>query len=140
MDQTYASSGLSYADELMQGNPGMDAARAQQLENWATQNEIAMANRYMNEIVQGNQYQYSEEYEYGDIYEVRVLPIFNHILHCLVCHTNSHSNTLPPRRRLRCWLPKHVKTSTQNCPLKQTRRLPATAWHATTWPSVVSLR
>jgi len=35
----------SYADELLD-NPGMDVTRAQQLENWATQNEIAMANRY----------------------------------------------------------------------------------------------
>ncbi len=42
----------SYADELMEMNPGMDAVRAQQYENWATQNEIALGNRLMNERVQ----------------------------------------------------------------------------------------
>ena len=40
-----AAAAISYAEELL-SNPGIDAARAQQLENWATQNEIAMANRY----------------------------------------------------------------------------------------------
>ncbi|KAL7473428.1 hypothetical protein ACHAXS_014035 [Conticribra weissflogii] len=42
----------SYADELMEMNPGLDAVRAQQYENWATQNEIALGNRLMNERVQ----------------------------------------------------------------------------------------
>jgi hypothetical protein len=43
----------SYADELL-SDQDMDAARAQQLENWATQNEIAIANRYtyLNDKVQ----------------------------------------------------------------------------------------
>ena len=40
----------SYTDELLQYNPGMAMVRAQQLGNWETQNEIAKANRYMNEI------------------------------------------------------------------------------------------
>jgi len=47
-----SSYSASYADELMQMNPGMDAVRAQQYENWATQNEIALGNRIMNERVQ----------------------------------------------------------------------------------------
>jgi hypothetical protein len=62
---------LSYTDELLQANPGMDLVRAQQLESWTTQQEIAKSNRYMN-----NQGQYIQdpdhclqEYEYGDIYE-----------------------------------------------------------------------
>ena len=62
---------MSYADELLQDTPGMDMVHAQQLENWVTQNEIATANRYTNEINQGHQEYYSSEYEYGDIYEVR---------------------------------------------------------------------
>jgi len=64
-DQATVAS-MSYTDELLQDNPGMDMVRAQQLENWATQNEIAKANRYMNEITQGRQEYYNE---YGDIYE-----------------------------------------------------------------------
>jgi hypothetical protein len=54
----------SYADELMFGNPNMDAARAQQLENWAMQKEIHISNKYAyggSEVNHGN-------YEYGDIY------------------------------------------------------------------------
>ena len=43
MDQASVQN-MSYNDELLQNNPGMDSARAQQLENWATQNEIAMSN------------------------------------------------------------------------------------------------
>jgi hypothetical protein len=47
----------SYADELLSDQQHMDVARAQQLENWATQNEIAIANRnsYWNEEAQANQ-------------------------------------------------------------------------------------
>jgi len=69
-DQSAVSS-LSYADDLLQNNPGMDSVRAQQLESWATQQEIAMSNRYMNEQGQYNQAQeyYVPEYEYGEIYE-----------------------------------------------------------------------
>jgi len=55
MDQAAAVETLGYADELLQSNPYMDSVRAQQLENWATQNEIAMSNRYMNERFQENQ-------------------------------------------------------------------------------------
>jgi len=61
-----AATATSYADELLQSNPSMDVVRAQQLENWATQQEIALTNRYMYE--QGNYI--SEYYEYDDsIYE-----------------------------------------------------------------------
>ena len=45
---------MSYADELLRSNPGMDEVRAQQLENWATQKEIALSNKYMNEKICGN--------------------------------------------------------------------------------------
>lgn len=67
-DQVAVAS-MSYTDELLQNNPGMDAVRAQQLESWATQQEIATSNRYMNEGGQYFQDQYIPEYEYGDIYE-----------------------------------------------------------------------
>ncbi len=62
VDQAVAAS--SYADELL-SNPGIDAARAQQLENWATQNEIAMANRYsyLNDRAQDNRGHYATEYD-----------------------------------------------------------------------------
>eukprot|EP00986_Skeletonema_menzelii_P014840 scaffold10382_cov103-Skeletonema_menzelii.AAC.1 len=43
---------LSYAEELVHSNPSMDEIRAVQLQNWATQQEIASANRYMNEKTQ----------------------------------------------------------------------------------------
>lgn len=59
-----AVASMSYTDELLQKNPDMDAVRAQQLESWATQQDIAMSNRYMNE---GGQY--IPEHEDGDIYE-----------------------------------------------------------------------
>lgn len=68
IDQATVAS-TSYTDELLQDNPGMDMVRAQQLENWATQNEIATANRYMNGITQGHQEYYNQQYEHGDIYE-----------------------------------------------------------------------
>lgn len=50
----------SYADELL-SDQRMDVARAQQLENWATQNEIAIANRYsyLNEEAKSNQGHYT---------------------------------------------------------------------------------
>jgi hypothetical protein len=38
---------MSYAEELMNVNPSMDAVRAQQLENWAEQREISSTNKYM---------------------------------------------------------------------------------------------
>jgi len=74
IDQAAASS-LSYADELSYSNPSMDSVRAQQLENWANQQEIATSNRYMNQKGEYNQDQeyYLQEYEYGDIYEVRIM-------------------------------------------------------------------
>ncbi|KAL7425469.1 hypothetical protein ACHAXM_000029, partial [Skeletonema potamos] len=43
---------MSYAEELMHANPSIDEVRAVQLQNWATQQEIASANRYMNEKIQ----------------------------------------------------------------------------------------
>jgi len=51
----------SYADELLSDQHNMDVARAQQLENWATQNEIAIANRYsyLNEEARANQGHYT---------------------------------------------------------------------------------
>jgi hypothetical protein len=54
----------SYADELL-NNSGMDAARAQQLENWATQKEIAIANRfsYSNDRTQDYYKHYAAEYD-----------------------------------------------------------------------------
>ncbi|KAL7546726.1 hypothetical protein ACHAWF_010060 [Thalassiosira exigua] len=70
MDQA-AVERSSYADELLQDNQGMDAVRAQQLENWATQREIATANKFMYE----QRHQYNQNgYEYGD-YEVRTYPL-----------------------------------------------------------------
>jgi hypothetical protein len=47
-DQVVASRIVSYTDELLESNPTMDVVRAQQLENWATQQEIARTNRYLN--------------------------------------------------------------------------------------------
>jgi len=55
-DHVVASRIVSYTDELLESNPHMDVVRAQQLENWATQQEIAKTNRYMNmrgELQQG---------------------------------------------------------------------------------------
>lgn len=45
---------MSYAEELVHSNPSVDEIRAVQLQNWATQQEIASANRYMNEKTQVN--------------------------------------------------------------------------------------
>ena len=61
-----AISRTSYADELLQANPGMDEVRAQQLENWATQKEIALSNRFMNEKTRVNCGSYET-----DVFEVR---------------------------------------------------------------------
>jgi len=47
--ETSQTAGMSYADEMMHSKPSMDEIRAVQLQNWATQQEIASANRYMNE-------------------------------------------------------------------------------------------
>jgi hypothetical protein len=61
-DQVVASRIISYTDELLENNPHMDAARAQQLENWATQQEIARTNRYMYERSDIHQVQHMREY------------------------------------------------------------------------------
>jgi len=57
----------SYADELVT-DQDMDAARAQQLENWATQNEIAIANRYsyLNDGTQDYLGHYTAAYDNTD--------------------------------------------------------------------------
>ena len=73
MDQALVQS-MSYNDELLQNNPGMDSARAQQLENWATQNEIAMSNRYMYGNDNSQDY-YTSEYEYSDVHESFAYPL-----------------------------------------------------------------
>ncbi len=55
-DQVVSSRIVSYTDELLESNPHMDIVRAQQLESWATQQEIARTNRYMDtrgELQQG---------------------------------------------------------------------------------------
>ena len=59
-----AAEASSYAEELL-NNSGMDVTRAQQLENWATQNEIALANRYtyLNDRTQDYHGHYTTEYE-----------------------------------------------------------------------------
>jgi hypothetical protein len=50
--ETSETTDMSYAKELMQSYPNMDDIRAFQLQNWATQQGIASANRYMNEKTQ----------------------------------------------------------------------------------------
>lgn len=50
--ETSQMTAMSYAEELVHSNPSMDEIRAVQLQNWATQQEIASANRYMNEKTQ----------------------------------------------------------------------------------------
>jgi hypothetical protein len=62
VDQAVALS--SYVDELL-SDLGINAARAQQLENRAMQNEIAMANRYtyLNDRTQDYQGHYTTEYD-----------------------------------------------------------------------------
>ena len=61
IDQGAAYNEMSYADELMQANPTMDAVRAQQYESWAMQNEISSANRYMNEKTQSSHSSYVDD-------------------------------------------------------------------------------
>jgi hypothetical protein len=77
-DQVVASRSVSYTDELLEANPQLDVVRAQQLENWATQQEIARTNRYMNmrgELQQGRQLR--EYYAPGDDeQEVRAVRFF----------------------------------------------------------------
>ena len=46
-EEVIVSQSMSYAEELMNVNPSMDAVRAQQLENWAEQREISSTNKYM---------------------------------------------------------------------------------------------
>ena len=69
-EEDHAVASLSYAEELLQNNPCMDPARAQQYENWAEQQEIAQSNRYLNERGQYSQGQYVQEY-HDVTYEVR---------------------------------------------------------------------
>ena len=74
LDESVEVLSASYAEELLQNNPSLDAVRAQQLENFAMQNEIAMANRHMSALIEDSQEgYYIPEYEYGEIYEVRLL-------------------------------------------------------------------
>ncbi len=61
--ETSPTTAMSYAEELMHRNPSMDEIRAVQLQNWATQQEIASANRYMNEKIQ---VYYDADYDYTD--------------------------------------------------------------------------
>lgn len=62
-DEVEVAESMSYTDELLQNDPGMDKVRAHQLENWATQNEIAVANRYMYETSHDYQGNYITEYD-----------------------------------------------------------------------------
>jgi hypothetical protein len=66
-DEGILSTSMSYADELLEQNPGMDTVRAHQLKNWANQREISMTNSYMNNMYQEHQEldQYVG-YEHGD--------------------------------------------------------------------------
>ena len=74
-----AAAAISYADELL-SNPGIDAARAQQLENWATQNEIAMANRYSYLNDRTSNWQGLDTTEYDGIDEVSESILKSHAL------------------------------------------------------------
>eukprot|EP00984_Skeletonema_dohrnii_P003321 scaffold1115_cov94-Skeletonema_dohrnii-CCMP3373.AAC.1 len=66
--ETAQRTGMSYTEEMMHSNPSMDEIRAVQLQNWATQQEIASANRYMNEKTQVY-YEADDEYaDYGATY------------------------------------------------------------------------
>lgn len=64
---------MSYTDGLLQSNPGMDAARAQQVENWPTQKGIATSKRHLNEVTQGDQEYFVLDHEYGDNFEARTI-------------------------------------------------------------------
>jgi hypothetical protein len=81
VDQAVAAS--SYADELL-SNLSIDAARAQQLENWATQNEIAMANRYSYLNDRTQDYRGHHTTEYVGIGEVSICVIL--VNHALLCY------------------------------------------------------
>ena len=96
-----AAAAISYAEELL-SNPGIDAARAQQLENWATQNEIAIANRYSYSNDRTSNYQGLYTTEYDGIGEVSECILTSHALLCkktllklnsllLICRTKIHS-------------------------------------------------
>jgi len=65
---TLPTSTMSYTDELLLENPGMDTVRAQQLKNWANQREISISNNYSYMNQQYQEEQYMPEYAY-DIYE-----------------------------------------------------------------------
>ena len=90
---TLPTSTMSYTDELLLENPGMDTVRAQQLKNWANQREISMSNNYsyMNQQYQEEQYMP----EYYDIYEVRHHMYISSscYIDILTCTLNQLSNT-----------------------------------------------
>ena len=46
-EEVMMTQSMSYAEELMYSNPGMDTVRAHQLENWAEQREISNYNKHM---------------------------------------------------------------------------------------------
>jgi hypothetical protein len=75
----------SYADELLSDQHNMDVARAQQLENWATQNEIAIANRYsyLNEEGKANQGHYTAA-SYDNADEVSECTIEAYFMPCSI--------------------------------------------------------
>ena len=45
--EVFVSGSVTYEDELLQTNPGMNSVRAHQYENWAIQKEIALSNKIM---------------------------------------------------------------------------------------------
>jgi ABC-type oligopeptide transport system ATPase subunit len=44
-EEIIMSQSMTYSEELLHSNPGMDSVRAQQLENWAEQREISNHNK-----------------------------------------------------------------------------------------------
>ena len=99
---TLPASTMSYTDELLQSNPGMDTVRAQQLKNWANQREISMSNNYSYMNQQYQEEQYMPEYAY-DNYEVRthhmyLLVIYytctlnHHLIHHIVHTSTTHDH------------------------------------------------
>eukprot|EP00985_Skeletonema_marinoi_P011739 scaffold5581_cov156-Skeletonema_marinoi.AAC.8 len=74
--ETSQTTVMSYAEELVHSNPSIGEIRAVQLQNWATQQEIASANRYMNEKTQVY-YEADDEYYTDDYSETSLdhLPI-----------------------------------------------------------------
>ena len=100
--ETLPASTMSYTDELLQSNPGMDTVRAQQLKNWANQREISMSNNYSYMNQQYQEEQYMPEYAY-DNYEVRthhmnLLVIYytctlnHHLIHHIVHTSTTHDH------------------------------------------------